>query len=56
VLYEKGEYEAAEAQMEKSIRLLKQPDKTYFQHYADILMKVNKPEKAEEYRTKAAEL
>ena len=37
VLYQKGEYEAAETQMSKSIKLLKQPDKTYYQHYADIL-------------------
>ena len=53
VLYERGEYEAAEVQMEKAIRLLKSPDKTYYRHYADILEKVNKPEKAEEYRKKA---
>ena len=52
VLYQCGEYPAAEVQMEKAIRLLKQPDKTYYQHYADILEKVNKPEKAEEYRKK----
>ena len=56
VLYQKGEYQAAEAQMEKAIRLQKQPDKTYYQHYAEILMKVNKPEKAEEYRNKAKAL
>jgi len=53
VLYEKGEYAAAEVQMEKAIKLLKNPDKTYFQHYADILEKVNKTKKAEEYRNKA---
>lgn len=53
VLYQKGEYKAAEAQMEKAVKLLKNPDKTYYQHYADILDKVNKPEKAAEYRNKA---
>ena len=53
VLYQKGEYQAAEAQMEKAIKLLKSPDKTYYQHYADILTKVNKAAKAEEYRNKA---
>lgn len=53
VLYQKGEYKAAEAQMEKAVKLLKSPDKTYYQHYADILDKVNKPEKAAEYRNKA---
>lgn len=53
VLYQKGEYEAAETQMNKAIRLLKNPDKTYYQHYADILSKVNKPDKAQEWRDKA---
>lgn len=53
VLYQKGEYKAAEAQMEKAVKLLKSPDKIYYQHYADILDKVNKPEKAAEYRNKA---
>ncbi len=53
VLYQKGEYKAAETQMEKAVKLLKSPDKTYYQHYADILDKVNKPEKAAEYRNKA---
>lgn len=53
VLYQKCEYKAAEAQMEKAVKLLKSPDKTYYQHYADILDKVNKPEKAAEYRNKA---
>ena len=53
VLYQKGEYKAAEAQMEKAVKLLKNPDKTYYQHYADILDKVNKPDKAVEYRNKA---
>ena len=53
VLYQKGEYQAAEAQMEKAVKALKSPDKTYYQHYADILDKVNKPEKASEYRNKA---
>lgn len=56
VLYQKGEYQAAEAQMEKAIKLLKNPDKTYYQHYADILTKVNKTAKAEEYRNKAQAL
>lgn len=56
VLYQKGEYEAAEAQMSKAIRLLKQPDKTYYQHYGDILSKVNKMDKAKEYWDKAKTL
>ena len=56
VLYQKGEYQAAAVQMSKAIKQLKQPDKTYYQHYADILEKVNKPEKAEEYRNKAKNL
>lgn len=56
VLYQKGEYKAAEAQMEKAVKLLKNPDKIYYQHYADILDKVNKPDKAVEYRNKAKAL
>ncbi|MBR6272481.1 MAG: hypothetical protein IKR29_02805 [Bacteroidales bacterium] len=56
VLYQRGEYEAAEVQMSKSIKLLKQPDKTYYHHYADILEKLNKQDKANEYRDKAAAL
>ena len=56
VLYELGEYQTAEKQMEKAIQLLPNPDKTYYEHYADILEKVNKLEKAEEYRNKAKEL
>ena len=56
VLFQRGEYAAAETQKKKSIKLLKQPDKTYYQHYADILEKVNKPDKAEEYRNKAKAL
>lgn len=56
VLYQKGEYMAAEAQMGKAIKLLAKPDKTYYQHYADILEKVNQPQKAEEYRNKAKAL
>ncbi|MBO7083411.1 MAG: tetratricopeptide repeat protein [Bacteroidales bacterium] len=56
VLYQKGEYTAAEAQMEKAIKLLNKPDQTYYQHYADILMKVNKPDQAEIYRNKAKAL
>ena len=53
VLYQLADYDAAEAQMAKAIKLLKQPDKTYFQHYADILEKTGKQSKAEEYRNKA---
>ena len=56
MLYQRGEYAAAETQMSKAVKLLKQPDKTYYQHYADILEKVNKPEKAAEYREKAKAL
>ena len=56
VLYQRGEYQAAEAQMSKAIRLLQTPDKTYYLHYADILEKVNQSAKAEEYRNKAKEL
>ena len=44
---------AAETQMGKAVKLLKKPDKTYYEHYADILEKVNQPEKAAEYRNKA---
>lgn len=54
VLYQKGEYEAAEAQMGKAIRLLKQPDKTYYEHYADILTATGKTAEAEQYRKQAA--
>ena len=56
VLYEKGEYQAAEAQMSKAIQLLKSPDKTYYLHYADILDRVNQTAKAQEYRNKAKAL
>ena len=56
VLYQKGEYKAAEAQMEKAVGLLKAPDKTYYRHYADILQKVGKADKAKEYENKAKQL
>ena len=56
VLFQLKDYNAAEAQMAKAIKLLKQPDKTYYQHYADILEKVNKSDKAEDYRNKAKAL
>jgi len=51
-----GDYAGAETQMEKALKHLKTPDKTYYQHYADILMKVNKADKAQEYRNKAQAL
>jgi len=56
VLYQMGDYAGAETQMEKALKHLKTPDKTYYQHYADILMKVNKADKAQEYRNKAQAL
>ena len=56
VLYQQGDYTAAEAQMEKAVRLLKQPDKTYYLHYAEILSKTHQERKAEEYRNKAEAL
>ena len=42
--------------MSKAVKLLKQPDKTYYEHYAAILEKVGKSEKAAEYRIKAKAL
>lgn len=58
VLYELGEYQAAEKQMEKAINLPIPLDsaRTYYEHYISILEKVNKPKKVEEYRNKLKEV
>ena len=58
VLYELGEYQAAEKQMEKAIALPIPLDsaRTYYEHYISILEKVNKPKKVEEYRNKLKEV
>lgn len=58
VLYELGDYQAAEIQMAKAVA---QPiplssARTYYEHYIKILEKANKPEKAEEYRQKLKEV
>ena len=42
VLYMKGEYKEAEKHMKKALKLLKEPDETYNQHYNAILKKLGK--------------
>lgn len=42
VLYMKGDYKEAEKHMKKALRLLKEPDETYNQHYNAILKKLGK--------------
>ena len=42
VLYMKGEYKEAEKHMKKAMKLLKQPDETFDQHYNAILRKLGK--------------
>ena len=42
VLYMKGNYKEAEKYMKKALKLLKEPDETYNQHYNAILRKLNK--------------
>ena len=40
VLYMKGDYKEAEKYMKKALKLLKEPDETYNQHYNAILKKL----------------
>ena len=42
VLYMKGDYQDAEKYMKKALKLLKEPDETYNQHYNAILKKLGK--------------
>ncbi|MBO7617942.1 MAG: tetratricopeptide repeat protein [Bacteroidales bacterium] len=42
VLYMKGDYKEAEKQMKKAMKLLKQPDATYQEHYDAIQLKLKK--------------
>ena len=42
VLYMKGEYKEAEKHMRKALKLLKEPDETFNQHYNAILQKLGK--------------
>ena len=42
VLYMKGDYKEAEKHMKKALKLLKEPDETYNQHYNAILRKLGK--------------
>ena len=42
VLYMKGEYKEAEKHMKKALKLLKEPDETYNQHYNAIMKKLGK--------------
>ena len=42
VLYKKGEYQEAEKYMKKALKLLKEPDATYQEHYDAILKKLGK--------------
>ncbi len=40
VLYKKGDYKEEEKQMKKALKLLKEPDKTYQEHYEAIMSKL----------------
>ena len=40
VLYKKGDYKEAEKHMKKALKLLKEPDKTYQEHYEAIMSKL----------------
>jgi tetratricopeptide (TPR) repeat protein len=42
VLYMKGDYKEAEKHMKKAMKLLKEPDQTYTEHYEAILRKLGK--------------
>jgi hypothetical protein len=42
VLYKKGEYQEAEKYMKKALKLLKEPDATYQEHYDAIVKKLGK--------------
>ena len=42
VLFKKGNYKEAEKHMKKALKLLKEPDETYNQHYESILQKLGK--------------
>ena len=53
VLYKLEDYQAAEAQMKKALNLLSAPDGTYFEHYGDILFKLNRKNEAVEYWERA---
>ena len=41
VLYKKGDYKEAEKHMKKALKLLKEPDATYQEHYDAILKKIH---------------
>ena len=41
VLYKKGEYQEAEKYMKKAMKLLKEPDATYQEHYDAIMKKLH---------------
>ena len=53
VLYKLEDYQAAEAQMKKALNLLSAPDGTYFEHYGDILFRLNRKNEAVEYWERA---
>ena len=42
VLYKKGDYKEAEKQMKKALKLLKEPDETFQEHYNAIIDKLKK--------------
>ena len=42
VLYKKGDYKEAEKHMKKALKLLKEPDATYQEHYDAIMSKLKK--------------
>ena len=42
VLYMKGDYKEAEKHMKKALKLLKEPDETYTNHYEAIMQKLGK--------------
>ncbi len=53
VLYKQKRYRDAEKQMKKAIDLVKSPEGLYFEHYGDILFRLDKKEEALEYWNKA---
>lgn len=56
VLYKKGEYQKAEQYILKAIKSSTEEKSIYFEHYAEILIKLNKQDEAIEYLNKAIKM
>lgn len=55
VLYKLGNYKDAEVHMKKALGVAKDPNGSNYEHYGDILFRLNKKEEALEYWRKAKE-